>query len=155
MQHHEKIEPPHVVYRMFAADGTLLYVGCSLHPCSRIASHGADKTWLQRVTNITLKWYPNWLEGVREEYGAIRTEKPMYNKHSPNPANAGMRLREPKELKPRQDGLHCPGVDKAGCGKLKRKRKVGYCKECYAEYRRRYRDRKRQTLPGWYPGCSG
>lgn len=70
----------HYVYRYFAADGRLLYVGCSLRPGIRWHEH---KSWRPEMTNQVARWTQqgpyNFDTARAVEKHAIATEEPFYN----------------------------------------------------------------------------
>ena len=66
------------VYRCFADDGTLLYIGTTGHLGRRLADH-AQKTWFLASTRITLEWFPDEEKAAKAERKAIETEGPKYN----------------------------------------------------------------------------
>jgi hypothetical protein len=68
----------HAVYRMFDAEGRLLYVGMTGNAGTRLGSH-ASKRWFPLVTNITLQWCPTKAAARVSEVRAIRNEWPRYN----------------------------------------------------------------------------
>ena len=67
------------LYRFFAADGALLYVGRTVDPAARWRSHRRTQPWWHEVTSITLQRYGDLASIVAAERGAIRTECPAYN----------------------------------------------------------------------------
>lgn len=69
---------PHAVYRMYAADDELLYVGCTHDLAMRMRRH---PVWLlARAARITLEWHPGRNTGRAAETRAIRTENPALNR---------------------------------------------------------------------------
>ena len=68
----------YAVYRCFAADGRLLYVGTSGLFGRRLADH-AQKIWFLEVRGITLEWYPSGKAAEAAERRAIHVEQPKYN----------------------------------------------------------------------------
>lgn len=68
----------HAVYRCFAADGQLLYIGTSGAFGRRLAAH-AQKIWFLEVRGITLEWYPDDRSAEAAERRAIHVEQPKYN----------------------------------------------------------------------------
>ena len=140
MKFYEKAQLPHVVYRMFAGDGALLYVGCSQNPLGgRISHHGTQKPWAREVTNITLEWYDDYWSAAKKEAEAILREGPKYNRTRVKPQDVGMTSLRKAARRARGDGTTCPR-----CGNPKEDPKPGqaYCKKCAAEYRRLYRLKK-------------
>jgi hypothetical protein len=84
----------HYVYRYFAADGRLLYVGCSLRPAIRWLEH---KSWRPEMTSQVARWTqqgPYNFDAARAiEKQAIATEEPLYNL---TPARFAARRRKSK-----------------------------------------------------------
>lgn len=67
------------VYRLYAEDGTLLYVGQSNAPLERYLEHRDTKPWWPQVHSHSIEWWPT-LERARErEERAIRDEWPLHN----------------------------------------------------------------------------
>lgn len=73
------------VYRLFDADGTLLYVGISCKPDTRLSQHRGHQQWWQQVATWTFEWLPDRLAALKCEAVAIRAEGPLYNRDRPNP----------------------------------------------------------------------
>ena len=68
-----------ILYRFFASDGRLLYVGMTRNPAQRFDNHSSDKPWWSEVGRIEIEHYPT-LEDLREaERLAIQTDKPLHN----------------------------------------------------------------------------
>jgi predicted GIY-YIG superfamily endonuclease len=68
----------YAVYRCYADDGQLLYVGETGELGTRFASH-AQKLWFTQVRGITLEWYADELSALNAERRAIHVEHPKYN----------------------------------------------------------------------------
>jgi predicted GIY-YIG superfamily endonuclease len=68
----------YAVYRCYADDGQLLYVGETGELGTRFASH-AQKLWFTQVRGITLEWYADELDALNAERRAIHIEHPKYN----------------------------------------------------------------------------
>ena len=82
----EEINRPHAVYRCYAADGTLLYIGCSKDPFvtrwNRHCENGyRSSKWVDQCTRITAEWFPNWSPACLAEGVAIAEEQPKFNSH--------------------------------------------------------------------------
>lgn len=71
-------ERPGTLYRLFATDGTLLYVGCSSRPLARLEQHGL-KPWFAEVASVSLVHFANYREAAQAEIRAIAEEGPKYN----------------------------------------------------------------------------
>jgi predicted GIY-YIG superfamily endonuclease len=105
------IGAPQALYRFFAVDGTLLYVGISLNPGARWKQHRADKPWWSEVANVTIEHHPNRDSVMNAEREAIKAERPRYNRvHNQTPESgrrmAAMLKRMPKPPDRYKDG--CP-----------------------------------------------
>jgi len=74
-------QTPTALYRHFAADGALLYVGISLTPTHRLAKHRQRSApWFRQIASITLQWFDSRQEALDAERDAIKAEGPAYNK---------------------------------------------------------------------------
>lgn len=69
----------HCLYRFFAADGELLYVGITMNPAARWPKHSHQKPWWTEVESITLETFPSREEVLDAEREAIKTEHPRHN----------------------------------------------------------------------------
>lgn len=67
------------VYRLFAQDRTLLYVGVAQDVGKRWREHAADKPWWTEVRRQIVDWYDTREEALSVEVDAIRDERPVYN----------------------------------------------------------------------------
>jgi hypothetical protein len=64
---------------MFAADGELLYIGCTANLTRRMKNH---PDWLLARTRITAEWHPDRATGRAAETRAIKAEAPALNLRS-------------------------------------------------------------------------
>jgi predicted GIY-YIG superfamily endonuclease len=86
------------VYRFFAADDTLLYVGVTQRFGTRWSNHAKQKPWWPQVARQTVAWYDTRTEALSVETEAIKTEEPVHNVlHLPKP---------PKQRRPASEGDH-------------------------------------------------
>jgi hypothetical protein len=69
----------HVLYRFYATDDALLYIGITIDPSHRFKQHGSDKTWWHEVARIELETFENRSEVLEAEKLAIKAERPKYN----------------------------------------------------------------------------
>lgn len=69
----------HVLYRFYAADDQLLYIGITADPPVRFRSHGATKRWWAEVANVRLEHHADRDALAVAERDAIRAERPRYN----------------------------------------------------------------------------
>jgi len=75
---------PTALYRAFADDGALLYIGVSADPEVRYTQHAGDKPWWPEVAAKTTEWFETRALALAAETAAIKTELPRYNRqHSP------------------------------------------------------------------------
>ena len=77
-------EPTHndgtQMYRLYNADGTLLYVGISWSALSRITQHKTDKPWWTTVTRVDITTIPGDRAAAEAaERHAIHTQQPLHN----------------------------------------------------------------------------
>lgn len=70
---------PHVLYRMFDAEGALLYVGITNNPKARFRTHSKTKAWWEEVANIAVEHFDTREALAYAEYQAIVNEHPLYN----------------------------------------------------------------------------
>ncbi len=70
------------LYRFYADDDTLLYVGQSRNPFQRLNGHFCDKQ-MDMVRHIELEWFDTPDAALRAEAWAIRREKPLWNVMAP------------------------------------------------------------------------
>lgn len=76
------------VYRAFACDGRLLYVGYTAHPVLRMRAHSHVRTpsiWWQECHQVTLQRYETEREAQIGEALAILAEFPFYNVYGRSP----------------------------------------------------------------------
>jgi predicted GIY-YIG superfamily endonuclease len=73
------------VYKAYAKDGTLLYVGyTSMSLRRRLTKHRTDgAVWLPLTETVTFNSYPDEETARAFELDAIRFEAPLYNKFRP------------------------------------------------------------------------
>lgn len=67
------------LYRLFAADGTLLYVGIAKRFGRRWEQHARVQPWWPHVDYQTVHWRPSRETAALEEKRAIEEERPVYN----------------------------------------------------------------------------
>lgn len=68
------------VYRLWAKDGTLLYIGKTTNPYARPWSHGSQKPWGREIHRVTHEEHVSEEAAIAAEREAIIREKPRYNK---------------------------------------------------------------------------
>lgn len=79
MGSYDKFWGPTALYRLFDADGALLYVGIGHTPEVRWKQHARTKDWWHLVAEKTTSWYDTRILATNAETNAIRTEKPRFN----------------------------------------------------------------------------
>lgn len=87
------------VYRLYAQNGDLLYVGCSFNPNERIRAHRLEKQWGRSIQRTDIRWYQNRMGALRREARAIVDENPLWNMNTPNPKNVRA-PRIPRSVRP-------------------------------------------------------
>lgn len=70
---------PQTLYRMYAVDGTLLYVGITQRQMQRFHQHASQKQWWGDVARIDVQHYPDRQAVADAERAAIETERPRHN----------------------------------------------------------------------------
>ncbi len=88
---------PHVLYRFFAADDTLLYIGLTVNPGTRWTAHSKDKPWWLDVAKVTVEHYPSREAVEAAEIAAIKAERPLHNVAHNRPAKP---KRQPRLARP-------------------------------------------------------
>lgn len=69
---------PAAIYRLWDAEGNLLYIGSAFDPEARCKSH-QKKPWWSEVASRTEEWFDHRGTAYREELKAIHVEKSKYN----------------------------------------------------------------------------
>ncbi len=76
-------EPPSIkavaLYRHFAKNGRLLYVGISSKAGERLAQHMKNSQWAARIAHVSWEWFPDRDSAEAAERKAIATEWPIWN----------------------------------------------------------------------------
>lgn len=67
------------LYRLYAEDGTLLYVGVTQCGQERFAEHRKSKPWWPQVASHTIQVYESRTDVLLAERHAIYREKPLHN----------------------------------------------------------------------------
>ncbi|MBO0863472.1 MAG: GIY-YIG nuclease family protein [Mycobacterium sp.] len=67
------------LYRFFADDGDLLYVGISANPGHRFEQHARQKPWWREVDEVRIEHFDDYATAGEAERQAIATEHPWYN----------------------------------------------------------------------------
>jgi hypothetical protein len=67
------------LYRHYAADGTLLYVGIAFNSLIRLGMHkGSD--WFWSIAYVTIETFASRKQAIAAEEAAVAAERPRYNK---------------------------------------------------------------------------
>lgn len=78
MSRHVVDAPVHSLYRLFDADGRLIYVGLTHSMADRLKSH-RSKWWWPQVADLSVVRFADLVEAQQAEIGAIATELPRWN----------------------------------------------------------------------------
>ncbi|MFD3520457.1 GntR family transcriptional regulator [Streptomyces sp. NPDC058653] len=70
---------PTALYRLYDADGNLLYVGITNNPKVRFGNHGRSKPWWPEVELKQIVWLDSLQEAEEAERLAIASEGPRHN----------------------------------------------------------------------------
>jgi Bacterial regulatory proteins, gntR family len=105
---------PTAVYRLYDADGTLLYIGITRNIALRFAHHEIYKPWWPQVVRKTMTWYGSRAEAIRAESAAIVSEGPLYNiagapREEDPPERVGSWRDRPLTMKEAETMLAMPG----------------------------------------------
>ena len=69
----------YTLYRHFAADETLLYVGISFRKLQRLSEHRKLSSWFHDIAKITFESMPDRETALASERTAVQTENPVHN----------------------------------------------------------------------------
>jgi hypothetical protein len=86
-----EIVPPVALYRFYAEDHSLLYVGITESPAQRWRSHAADRPWWPQVADAKVEWHKTRADAAAAELAAIRAENPRYNLAGVGAPEVGLR----------------------------------------------------------------
>lgn len=67
------------VYRFYAADGSLIYVGITNSLQARFLRHSEGKPWWPEVARKTVRWYPTRVEAATAEDAVLIALSPRFN----------------------------------------------------------------------------
>jgi predicted GIY-YIG superfamily endonuclease len=78
------------LYRHYAADGTLLYVGMANSALRRLDGHRAKSSWLNDIVRVEIEWFETRADAHAAERAAVNTESPKHNRirYVPKPPKA-------------------------------------------------------------------
>lgn len=71
--------PTTTLYRLFDAEGALLYVGITSSDAARLGQHALDKRWWCSVATAKFEHCATREEARVREAGAIKGESPLFN----------------------------------------------------------------------------
>ncbi|MFB7496043.1 hypothetical protein ACFC09_15350 [Streptomyces sp. NPDC056161] len=83
---------PAAVYRLWARDGALLYVGSSYRPEARYQER-RRKPWGPQIARCAEEWHPSRADAFRLELEAIAGEYPRYNVYGTGRETDALRAR--------------------------------------------------------------
>jgi predicted GIY-YIG superfamily endonuclease len=92
------------LYRHFAADGSLLYVGISLSWPARTKTHARGSTWFEQVAKVEIEHFPTRADALNAEREAIKRERPKFNVVHNRPARNHVQKKR-KLVEPHLDPL--------------------------------------------------
>jgi predicted GIY-YIG superfamily endonuclease len=72
-------ESPTALYRLFASNRKLLYVGITGDLKTRLAAHAETKPWWPEVARKTVEWHMTRASAAKAEVKVIRSERPLHN----------------------------------------------------------------------------
>jgi hypothetical protein len=81
------------LYRFYAADGTLLYVGVTSVGPSRWSDHERNREWWAKAVRSSIEQFPNRQAALDAERAAILAEQPRYNTVHRVPSEPHARLK--------------------------------------------------------------
>ena len=67
------------LYRLFATDGELLYIGESVRPFERLGQHARTQSWYGSVATASFEHFATKAAAVAAETEAISSERPRFN----------------------------------------------------------------------------
>lgn len=70
---------PAWLYRLFDAEGALVYIGVTRHPRSRMHQHRYERYWFVDVSSTSWTHFADGAAAYAAEVHAIRTEAPRRN----------------------------------------------------------------------------
>lgn len=68
------------LYRFYAKDGSLLYVGVTDHIFRRVGDHAHSKEWFNEIQSAKFKHYPTRRQALSVEAKATRLLHPKYSR---------------------------------------------------------------------------
>jgi hypothetical protein len=77
----QKKSDKHHLYRHFAADGALLYVGVSLSTVHRLSGHKKHSHWFADIARVEIQSFESRAAALTAECEAVKKERPRHNIH--------------------------------------------------------------------------
>lgn len=71
---------PVAVYRLLDDTGGLLYIGASIDPAGRVATHRRYQPWGSTIAQCTTDWFESPEQASAVERRAIAAEHPVHNR---------------------------------------------------------------------------
>lgn len=93
-------ELPTALYRLYDADGQLLYVGISADLRGRFSQHASTKPWWGEVGRKTVTWQESRAAALAAEAESIAAERPKYNIQEMRATLTGKRKPSPFSFRP-------------------------------------------------------
>lgn len=84
----------HSVYRLFDAEGVLLYIGRTDNLHRRLVEHQSVQPWSSEIAEVRARLYPTRMEAARAERVAINSEGAKYNMAAGDKARRNMEMVE-------------------------------------------------------------
>ena len=75
-QGEREVDEPTALYRLYDADGALLYIGVTRNTTQRWSQHRKDKTWWHQVARRNITWFASRSDALLAESRAILAESP-------------------------------------------------------------------------------
>lgn len=72
-------DKPTALYRLYDAEGSLLYIGITYDLSKRWTSHSYEKTWWHLVTRKEHQWFEDRTQAEEAEKAAVAAEHPRYD----------------------------------------------------------------------------
>lgn len=80
MTHDHVAHLPHHVYKYFAANNAVLYIGCTYDLVKRHKTHSKQAEWFAEANRRSHETFPDRWHGLVAEKSAIIVNRPIYNK---------------------------------------------------------------------------
>jgi predicted GIY-YIG superfamily endonuclease len=87
------MKPYGVLYRMYAADDTLLYVGATANYLQRLDGHRSQSPWFRETVRVELEHFDTRDEAYDAELAAVQIENPKHNLRKGGSGRAPRRTR--------------------------------------------------------------